>query len=345
MGRDDRIGILQVDDPLHAFLRDEVAGRVLGLTGGDLVFDVYRLDPAGRIHWVYRYADRARTVDLVCKFYGTKDLPFGGVSNRGHRAELMRLEFDNLERVRALGFDRLPYRVVRPLASCADINCVLVEEFIAGRDLSHDLAAAIERRRQDGLRDRLAEVAGFLAELHGRSSAPAKVDGPAAAARLGRLARQLAARGTIGPEEENRLALLAERWSAAAVLGSGCKVWVYGDLGPSHFIFDSGPGLNAIDLEILSAADRAQDLGRMMAELKQVFFRGTGDLWASEPYIDHFCAAYHSHLQASTEDFTALMERARYYMGFFEVAIGLNFGLDLGYRRLMIEEAMRCLRI
>jgi aminoglycoside phosphotransferase (APT) family kinase protein len=347
MAGSDPIAVLQIDDPLYAFLREQVAVRVLGLAlRSEPSFSVYSLDPGGRNHWVRRYLDRTNQIDLVCKFYGSKPLIYGGISDRVQRAELMRREFNNLERVRALGFAGPPHGFVRPLATCAEINCVLVEEYVPGRDLGDSLVAASRYGRSSELRERLEKLAAFLADLHGRTRTTEPLDGPWAAVQLSRLASLLTAAGTISAADQGRLNAIAERWTASNVLSTGHKVCVFGDIGPSHFIFREGLGeVTAIDFELLRAADPAEDIGRMIGELLQAFYSETGDFSTGAAYCEHFCSAYAGHFLRGIESIDQLMARSRFFTGFFLVCIGRHTGLDLEYRRRLIGEAMTSLTI
>ena len=61
-----------------------------------------------------RYTERVSGVALAGKFFGKK-LPAGEeMPSPAYFRALLYQEFHNLLRVRELGFDRAPYRVVRP---------------------------------------------------------------------------------------------------------------------------------------------------------------------------------------------------------------------------------------
>jgi hypothetical protein len=130
--QDNYLGVLSSADPLYPFLTDVVLGRVLGLSIPTPVFEVRALHPP----LLMRYTERVSGVDLACKFYGKK-LPGGSATPEpAYFRAVLDQEFTNLCRVRMLGFDRAPYRVVRPLAVNERLDYALVEEFVQGQSLT-----------------------------------------------------------------------------------------------------------------------------------------------------------------------------------------------------------------
>jgi aminoglycoside phosphotransferase (APT) family kinase protein len=337
----DYVGVLSAEDPLYALLTRDVLGRELGVSLAAPVFDAYRLHPSAT---AYRYEERRSGLALVGKFFGNKWIDGAQTGGRERRAALMRREFANLRRARALGLDAPPYQVVRPLAADEAINCVLVEAFAPGPDLGEAVRAAALHGQADMLHDRVGAVAGFLARLHLRSRANAPV-GPAEPLEyMGKLIAQLEDWQVIGAEQRRRLARLRERWAASGRLAAAQRSLLHGDATPAHFLFDGG-GVTAIDLERMREGDPAADLGCVAAELKHLMFWHRGDAWAAEPFIQQFYAAYAAALELPRADFAALTERCRFFMGCYELRIGRNSWLDLGYRRRLVEEAEACLAI
>ena len=336
------IGVLSTNDLLYDLLADEIVDRVLGFGVCRPVFDVYRLDSSST---VFRYADRRTFVNLVGKFYGNKWLHGRQTGETELRAMLMQREFDNLQRLRALGLDHYPHRVVRPLGVSVPINCVLVEDFASGPDLNFYIREATHYGKGDELRSRLTDVAWFLADMHNRSETNELVNDALALAYLDKVIGQLAYWDIISAHQRQRLACLRKRWAASRILGIGQQVLIHGDANPTNFRFSGEHGVTIIDLERLQPGDRAADLGCVVAELKHLFWWYSHDSWASEQYIQHLYATYTSYLHEGAEDFAALITRGRFYMGCYELHIGLNAWLDLGYRRRLIENAEECLMI
>ena len=170
--QDNYLGVLPAADPLYAFMSDEVLGRVLGLAVETPVFDTWALHPP----ILMRYTERLSGVALAGKFYGKK-LPAGdAMPSPAYFRALLYQEFHNLLRVRELGFDRAPYRVVRPLAVNERLNYLLVEEFVAGPQLDTVIQAVLAHNDDQRLYARLADLAGFLAQLHCRSATGRSAD-------------------------------------------------------------------------------------------------------------------------------------------------------------------------
>lgn len=342
MGQEGRyLGVLPPEDPLHGFLAREVLEGALGLAGCAPVFDVYALADFSTL---FRYVDRQTGAGVVGKFYGNKWLHGRQDGEPELRAALMWREFHNLERVRALGLDRPPRCVVRPLAASEARNCVLVEEHAPGTDLETRVREAAHSGQGGPLAACLTEVVTFLAELHGRSRTEEGLDPEKALRSLDRYADQLAFWNVLPAGPRERLRRLRERWAGAGVLALGRQVLVHGDATPVNFIHDGERRMTAIDLERLWPGDPAEDLGCLVAELKHLFFWYSHDPWGSEPYIQQVYGTY-AGCQRGVEDFGLLTERGRFHMGCVLLRIARNSWLDLDYRRRLLEKAEECLQI
>jgi aminoglycoside phosphotransferase (APT) family kinase protein len=335
-------GVLPESDPLYCFLAGQVLDSVLGFKCGRPVFDVYGLDTSSSI---FRYYDRRSFVSLVAKFYGNKWLHGRQTGEPELRAELMRQEFDNLRRVRALGLNSPPHRVVRPLAVSRELNCALIEEFARGSNLDFYILEARDWGKTEQLRSCITDVAWFLADLHTRSQLGEAVGGDEALDYFNKIAGELAHWHIISDEEERRLKDLGERWGQSGLLRRGKQVLIHGDVNPSNFIWSGEHDLVVVDLEALRIGDRAADAGALAAELKHLFWWYWHDRWTSESYIQHFYAEYADHLPEAVEEFDSLTTRSRFYMGCVELRIARNSWLDLAYRRQLIEDSFACLKI
>lgn len=336
------LGVLQESDPLHGFLVWDVLAGALGHAPAARVFDVFGLDPSGTL---FRYAERNSGAQVVGKFFGRKWVHGRQDGEPELREALMRREFGNLCYARWLGLDGYPHQVVRPLAINAALGCVLVEELVCGTDLDHFIRATAHGGPAEPLRDRLTDVAGFLADLHTRSQRDEAAGQDAGIAYLGKMIGQLAHWDIVHPEQRRRLEELQGRWAASGVMGRGRTVQVHGDCMPLHFFHVPERGITAIDLERSRSADRAWDLGCMAAELKHLFWWYRGDPGAGEPYIRHFYDAYAACLPPGTEDFACLTARGGFFMACCELRTSRNAWLDLGYRRELINHAEACLHI
>lgn len=335
------LGMLPASDPLARFLSDEVLERAIGVGGGLRVFDVYRLHHSGT---VLRYADRTTSISVVGKFFGRKAQLAGEQLSREEGIALMQREFDLLQHVRALGFDRPPYRVVRPLGCNPDLDALLVEEFVTGQDLTAVIHAAVHAGQGESLRGRLGDVCGFMTQLHARTRSDEPVDDALALDYLTKLVAQLVGQGVIGSAEQERLHAWRDRWHDSQRLRSATQALIHGDATPANLLFSGDGDVVAIDLERMRRDDPAVDLGCVVAELKHWFLRATGNPWASEWAIRHFYARYRQQLSLSDAALSDLTTRAQFYMGTYLLRISRNAWLDLDYRRRLAWEAEQCLR-
>lgn len=334
-------GELSPEGNLYGFLRDRVFGDVLGLYGYPLTVRLTPLEPTGS---VWRCDDQFTCVTIVLKFYGKKWVNGQQSGMPGLRAELMRREYNNLARVRQLGFDSIPHRVVRPLATDEALDCLLVEDFVRGHDLAWYLERAVVSGFVDDLSARIADVAWFLADLHDRSQDNSPLDPATAIAQLEEYFGELEYWRIISIEQQRRLEELARRWRASGLLANGSRALIHGDATPTQFLFPFDHDLTVIDLEHLCLGDTAADIGFLAAELKHHFLWHTGHRLESEPYIRQLYDDYVRYSRAATlsAEFT---ERGRFFMGCAELRMARNPWLDLEYRRRLVDEALECLRI
>ncbi len=337
--QDNYLGVLSAADPLYAFLSDEVLGRVLGLPVETPVFDTWALHPP----ILMRYTERVSGVALACKFYGKK-LPMGNeLPGPDYFRALLYQEFHNLFRVREFGFDRAPYRVVRPLAVNERLDYLLVEEFVAGPQLDTVIKAVLAQHDDQHLYARLGDLAGFLARLHRRSVTGRSADFQVGLSYLDKVLLQLATKGVIAPEQRGRLVDLRNYWAEDALLQAAPEVLIHGDATPVNFVFPNRGEVVAIDLERLRLGDGMTDVGCVAAELRHAFYRATGDPAAGEAFIQHLYARYAAQLPVPGAEFGVLTARGRFWMGVFELRIARNDWLDLVYRQHLVAEAERCL--
>jgi hypothetical protein len=336
------IGILSEQEPLHHFLADQVMKEVLGYRNHRPVFEGFCLDNSSTI---FRFADRRSFVNLVAKFYGNKWIDGRQTGDTDLRAEYMQREFDNLKKLRALGLDMYPHAVARPLAVNRDLGCVLVEEFVWGTGIEYYIWEAADRGRENELKAKLSDLAWFLADLHTRSQQATPVDQICGLEYFEGIVNRLFYWKVISDDQRQRFMKLRDRWGSAQILNTGRLVLNHGDPNFPHFLCHGEHGITSVDLERLWLGDRAMDIGCVVAELKHLLFEHGNGLWASEPYIQHFYQSYYDCLPESVEEFSTLTTRGRFYMGCFELRIGENAWLDLGYRRALINEAEACLKI
>lgn len=329
-------GELAPDDPLYPLLAQTVLRGTLGWAVEHPIFDVFTVDSKGV---VYRYHERATGVDLVCKFFGNRPEASDGARARQQTAKALQREYANLQRVRQLGMDRPPYRVVRPLAFDEERNCVLVEEYVAGPTLDTFLKQALHDNGRAALAERLADLAGFLAQLHRRSQTSEPVDTARGLAYLEKVTGQLAHLTVIDARGQRRLDALRMGWAQVPALAAARRVLVHGDVTPINIVFGDDHQVIAIDLERLREDDAAVDLGIVVAELRHAFLRTAHDVDAAAPFVEHFFRRYTAEREIAGAERDALAVRVRFFAGAMLLRIGRNDWLDLPYRQALAAEA------
>jgi aminoglycoside phosphotransferase (APT) family kinase protein len=329
-------GELVRDDPLYTLLAHTVLRDVLGRPVENPIFDVFAVDVRGI---VYRYHERTTDVDIVCKFYGNRPEAANGSQLRQHTADVLRREYANLRRVRDLGMDRPPYRVVRPLAFDEDRNCALVEEYVSGPTLDTFLQQALHDGAHEPLLERLADLAPFLAHLHGCSQTDRPVDPAQGLAYLEKVTRQLADLAVIDSHHQRRLDELREGWGHLPALAAARRVLVHGDVTPINIVFGNDHQVTAIDLERLREDDAAVDLGMVVAELRHAFLRTAHAADAADRFVAHFYLRYTTARGIVEPELEDLAIRVRFFAGAMLLRIGRNDWLDMAYRRTLAAEA------
>jgi tetratricopeptide (TPR) repeat protein len=342
----ERLGDLPTGDPLYRFLVGDVLSRVLGIETRHPTFEAYEL---GTVHQldrdeshpsVFRYVERGLGLDLVGKFYGDRWISGWEAQDRELLKGLMLAEFDNLNRVRSLGFDGYPYRVVRPLATSEEVNCVLVEEYASGLDLESFIREAIRTGDHETLFAKLTQVASFLAELHERSRIAQPVDQEASLAYYRRVIGQLAGAKVISAEQQERLAAIGDDWGQSGLLRSASQVYIHGDAMPAHFVFEAEDEMTVIDFERYAPGDRAADLGRMAAEIHHLFSLHDRDHGGAKTLVERFVSDYTLLLPNGRQDAAELGPRVEFYRGCDQLRISRNRWLDLAYRQRLAAAAL-----
>jgi aminoglycoside phosphotransferase (APT) family kinase protein len=326
---------LDEGDPLHSHLAQIVLPRA-GKAVKHPDFEVGRLSNNGE---VYAYQERESRSLFVCKFFGSR-----WYLSEQERKDGLNYEFKNLSTVRDMGFCKFPYRVVRPLSMDERLNCLLVEDFVRGRDLDWYITKAAYEGQREGLFRRLTELAHFLAEVHNRTAHTARVNFANTATYFRHVSESLAGDGLIDSGAAGNLRRLCSDWERNAAMWEDVPVLVHGDVTPTNFIFHPHDGVTAIDLERMHSADRVYDIGMLAAELKHHFGWRVFQADAAEPFIDRFLCAYCEDFPEPESVFNAVTYRNRFYMALGELRIARNKWLPREHRKWLTDEARRCLQ-
>lgn len=332
---ENQLSFLDSRDPLYAFLVHVVYGGILDVHVEQPAFEVHAADDKGII---FRYVEQHTGIDVACKFYGNRRASSEGTMNDQAVADLMQREFNNLQRVWNLGLNRPPYRVARPLAVNANINYVLVEEFVSGTTLDNYLKAALLHGQEAALPQHLTALAGFLATLHSRSQMNQQVDPNAGLAYLTRVLESLARHGVIDAAQRKHLEELRNAWVAQGLLGGAPCVLVHGDVTPVNIVFGESGEVIAIDLERLHEGDAARDVGMVLAELRHAYLRTMHTSAAADPLARHFLDRYMRARMLNNQEAANFRARCQFYIGTMMLRISRNNWLDMDYRQQLTAE-------
>lgn len=321
------LGHLDVRDPLYSILAHRVFVDV-----SNPCFKVYKV--ASR--QVYRYTEEQSGLSVICKFFDPKD-------PRTERLNRLKGEFDNLIKIRSFGFDRPPYYVVRPFTKEESIGLAVVEEYIKGRDLDYYIKKAVFQDDERRLYERLSFLAGFLREIHKRTHTDTLTDQQPFINYLYWLIDFLSDCEVLKSAEISTFKGLVDDWIASHKLWGVINAIIHGDATPTNFIFTETNDIVAIDLERMRVGDPAYDVGMVCGELKHGFYWRTGSLSSSEPFIRHFLKEYTAGFEDPKQEFKRLTARIPFFMAITELRIARNTYLDWNYRKLIAQEAKKCL--
>lgn len=320
------LGTLEYCDPLYEILFSHVFPYV-----NNPIFHVNKM--ARR---VYKYTEDKTRTSIIGKFFQLDDPMY-------ERIQRIKGEFDNLNKIRAYGFDTRPNYVARPITRDERIGLALVEEFIHGKDLDFYIKMAIYNGDSNALYEKLSQLASFLYTLHKRTEMPYNVNLDPVNAYFWKILDKLHRQTLLSDFDRNEFLKLLNKWYSSGILNVG-SVITHGDATPTNFIFTSNGDVVAIDLERIKTGDVAYDVGMVCGELKHSFLWRTKDFNISESYIRHFLKSYASHFNNPKDVFRSITQRNPFYMAMTELRIARNDFLDWDYRKRLIYEATQCLQ-
>ena len=216
---------------------------------------------------------------------------------------------------------------------------VLFLEFVDGLTLEDKIAI---RRSQPGeLLRTIRTVAEFLVKLHGNGFKPKSTsDFGQAADYAYKLVDNLTKHGVLQnrPSVQNGLGNLIEKWVTDPLMWDYQPTRNHGDATTSNFIFPPEGGVVAIDWERSERADRAADLGRLMAEVSHSVNQHGGNFAEGLVFADHLATAYCNEL-LSNWDKESLVFRARFYQATSTLRIARNGWLSRQDRLALVLQA------
>ncbi len=323
------VGKLSYHDPLYGILKKDILPQVRHHKVHDPSFSVYRLH--GSNH-VYLYREERSSVELVGKFFK--------LDHRSHERAVsyMESEYHALERMRALGFNRSPHQVIRPLGCYPECNALLVEEYSHGVPFSLYIQRALEGR-MDVLFDKLRALAYFLARWHNHTvnHHPVHFDGECDY--FYNIINRLKTHAVGLEADWHYFAERIEHWRHRPEMWQDTQVFVHGDPTPANILFGQDLSVIAIDLERCKYTDRAFDLGRIVAELKHYFIQSRKNLSAGEDAIGHFLWEYSCHFPDRHATFKAITRRIPFYMALTLLRIAPNTWVSKRQRARLVMQA------
>lgn len=328
MARPLPLGTLDDRDPLYEILAARVYPHVK-----DPVIQVSRMSSSR----VYQYREEKSRIAVIGKFFRLDD-------TRSEQVLRIRGEYENLLRIRGLGFDHFPHSVVCPITREIRIGLAVAEEFVHGRDLDHFLRKAVHRGEHRPLKLRLTGLAQFLYSLHSKTEQESRVDTESVGNYFRKILNRLQATGVLSASESAPLLSMRDRWLSRGCLQEPRNAVVHGDATPTNFLFTEDGGVIAIDLERTRETDPAFDVGMVSGELKHAFLWRTGNPLGAEPFIHHFLRSYCDQFPDREKAFRRITSRVPFYMAMTELRIARNSYLDHDYRRRLSSEAFQCLK-
>lgn len=322
------LGTLCRKDPLYEILLNEICPRASS--------PVFHVDLTSSKR-VYKYTEEKSRISIIGKFFRHDD-------PKPERALRIRGEYDNLKRIRSLGFDREPHYVVRPIGKEERIGLALIEDFVKGKDLDFYFRKAIYDQDTFLLGRQLKKLASFLHAIHSRTRSGRGVDLGQIQLYYEKLLGQLGKKEVVAKGEVKPYLKLVERWMGRSLLSKAEDSIVHGDATPTNFLFTGSGDVVAIDLERMKSADPVYDLGMICAELKHAFMWRKGDPYGAEPFISYFLKSYCEKFHDAKKGFRMITLRNPFYMAMAELRIARNAYLDMGYRRGLAYEALKCLK-
>ncbi len=323
------IGRLDHADPFYGFLKEHIWPQI-----GDsshLHFSVHVLRGSNQ---VFLYTDEKSGVSVIGKF-------FYGLFERAYNvaAGYLTKEWEALEHFRALGFDKPPFYVPKPLGRSYDINCALVEEYCPGTTFS-DVLKAGAHGHPNRLYRRLSVLADFLAKLHNKTAISSqRVDFNEERHYAVTLVNHLRKKNLVHNEEAESFYHLIAKWAEKEVMWQDNRVLVHGDATPANFLFRNHTEIVAIDLEKSHYSDRLFDIGRIIGEIKHAFLVERNDSLISEPFIGHFLWQYCTHFPHREDAFQAITRRLPFYVAITMLRIARNSWVNSEHRKKLLDQA------
>ncbi|MBO5762026.1 MAG: aminoglycoside phosphotransferase family protein [Lentisphaeria bacterium] len=324
------IGYLPEHDPLFPYLKNEIfSGMGCSCPAG---IKVYKTNGSNE---VYVYEDASNAQKVVGKFFYSQRMNDWDLAWKR-----LDREYKNLLEFRSY-LDPFYHYVAKPLGRNDDLNRLLVVEYCYGEPLENIIMRSINENDEALLFGKLKALAYFLARVHNHSAAEKTADFEKVCQYFCTVVSQLESITSSG--EREYLYSCCRQWHDEPFMWQDREVLVHGDATPANFFFGDDIHVISFDMERNRRTDRMFDTGRLAAELQHFFFRATGNKENAEKFIGHFFWEYACHFPDREKAFSAITQRAPFYIGMNLLRIARNDYLSIDYRRQLIEEAKKTL--
>lgn len=268
-------------------------------------------------HTVCRYRFRGEHYSVIAKFFAE---PVSKLKDYDAHKAMMN-EYHNL--IKAGQFIDVP----RPIAIHNDFNCVLVTEYIKGKNILWHLD------HPEHLYEVLRSTAHMLRRLH--DSTHTHYDKQKEFANFHHLLDQLG----LDPGTREQFNVLLGKWWYSPLIDKKYGCMVHRDTSPLNYMIRQGTPY-ALDMESCwHHANNIRDVGTLCAEMKNYFQLNCGSGIKAEPYIGHFLW----HYSKSEQEFRRISGTLPFFM-----SIGLLRPARLyrhsAYYDYLLREALECLK-
>jgi tRNA A-37 threonylcarbamoyl transferase component Bud32 len=281
----------------------------------DCKTDVFKFSSTS--HTVCRYRFRGEHYSVIAKFFAEPSSELKDYD--AHKA--MMNEYRNLAKAGQF------INVSRPIAIHSDFNCVLVTEYIKGKNILWYLD------HREHLYDILKSIALMLRRLHDNTHTYYNKEKEFA--NYHHLLDQLG----LDPKTREQFNELLGKWWYSPLIDRDYGCMVHRDVSPLNYIIRQGTPF-AIDMESCwHHANSIRDVGTLCAEMKNYFQLNCESGNKAEPYIGHFLW----HYSRSEKEFRQISRTLPFFM-----SIGLLRPARLyrhsAYYNDLLKEALKCLK-
>jgi tRNA A-37 threonylcarbamoyl transferase component Bud32 len=272
---------------------------------------------ASTSHTVCRYQFRGEHYSVVAKFFAE---PAGKFKDYDARRAMMN-EYYNLKEAEHM------INVAKPIAVQGDFSCVLVTEYLKGKNLLWQF------QHPEELYDILTSIALMLRRLHDNTQAHYNKE-----REFGNFHHLLDQLKPDGSTRE-KFNLLLGKWWHSPLIDCRHGSMIHRDASPLNYLIRNGIPY-ALDMESCwHNANSIRDVGTLCAEMKNYFQLNRGSGMKAEPYIGHFLW----HYSKNEEEFHKISRTLPFFMSIGLLRIARLYRHS-HYYDYLLKEGLGCLK-